>query len=98
MIIPLGCGWIVNIQTELSKQTAIEQGPLDGKYLLEQFHAHWGGDCSCGSEHTIDGKSYAAEVRFDIYFYLMMKFSLKIFRLFLKSRISTSFMINDFMT
>jgi len=57
-----GYGWIVNIPTEMSKQTAVEQGPLDGKYLLEQFHAHWGGDCSCGSEHTVDGKSYAAEL------------------------------------
>lgn len=27
-----------------------------------QFHAHWGTDDSTGSEHTVDGKSYAAEI------------------------------------
>lgn len=38
-------------------------GPLTESYILEQFHCHWGQDCSCGSEHTIDGKTFAAEVR-----------------------------------
>ena len=38
-------------------------GPLDkAEYELWQFHAHWGNDSSHGSEHTIDGKDYAAEV------------------------------------
>lgn len=58
-----GYGWTVQMPKELSKKTCIEGGPLEGKYLLEQFHAHWGSDCTCGSEHTIDGKSFAAEVR-----------------------------------
>ena len=31
-------------------------------YVLEQFHAHWGGTSFVGSEHLVDGKSYAAEL------------------------------------
>ena len=37
-------------------------GPLDGKYELWQFHAHWGKEDGHGSEHTVDGKNYAAEL------------------------------------
>jgi len=59
-----GYGWTVEIPSP--KKACIEDGPLQGKYILEQFHAHWGSDCSCGSEHTIDGKSYPAEVRIQL--------------------------------
>lgn len=41
---------------------AITGGPLNHHYKLIQFHAHWGKDCHCGSEHIIDGKHYSAEV------------------------------------
>ena len=58
-----GYGWTVQVPQDLSKKAFIEAGPLQGKYFLEQFHAHWGKDCSCGSEHTVDGKSTSAEVR-----------------------------------
>jgi len=38
-------------------------GPLGSqKYRLEQFHLHWGSDDTKGSEHTINGQMYAAEV------------------------------------
>jgi len=38
-------------------------GPLDGdKYVLIQFHFHWGSVSSRGSEHKIDDLTYAAEV------------------------------------
>lgn len=40
---------------------------LKDVYEFAQFHAHWGQDASCGSEHTIDGKKYAAEVHFVFY-------------------------------
>ncbi|CAH1780069.1 unnamed protein product [Owenia fusiformis] len=40
----------------------IEGGPLSSKYQLEQFHFHWGSKNECGSEHTVDGKEYAAEL------------------------------------
>lgn len=41
----------------------LKGGPL-GKnlYILEQFHFHFGCDSSVGSEHTVDGNSYASEV------------------------------------
>ena len=35
---------------------------MDGKYELWQFHAHWGNEDGHGSEHTVDGKNYAAEL------------------------------------
>ena len=38
-------------------------GPLeDNKYVLEQFHCHWGQDNDQGSEHTVNGEKYAGEV------------------------------------
>lgn len=37
-------------------------GPLSSKYRLEQFHMHWGDCDNEGSEHTVDGKSFAGEV------------------------------------
>ena len=37
-------------------------GPLSKIYKFEQFHFHWGGKDSEGSEHTVDGKMYPAEV------------------------------------
>ncbi|XP_078607735.1 carbonic anhydrase 1-like isoform X2 [Branchiostoma floridae x Branchiostoma japonicum] len=43
--------------------TEISGGPLDSTYKLVQFHAHWGplgGDE--GSEHTVDGVTYPAEL------------------------------------
>ena len=41
---------------------ALTGGGLDGEYELGQFHAHWGDDDCRGSEHTVDGKMYPAEV------------------------------------
>ena len=37
-------------------------GPLSGPYRLRQFHLHWGSSDDHGSEHTVDGVKYAAEV------------------------------------
>lgn len=36
----------------------------DRHYQLAQFHCHWGSHCNSGSEHTINGRSYSAEVSF----------------------------------
>ena len=39
--------------------------PTSNDYILEQFHFHWGSVGSdVGSEHTIDGQSYPAEIHF----------------------------------
>ena len=37
-------------------------GPLEDTYRLQQFHCHWGFRSDQGSEHTVDGQSYAGEV------------------------------------
>ena len=44
-------------------QIALKGGPLgEAEYELWQFHAHWGKESQAGSEHTVDGKAFAAEV------------------------------------
>ena len=35
---------------------------MEEKYEIVQFHCHWGHDESCGSEHTVDGEAFPAEV------------------------------------
>lgn len=42
---------------------ALKGGPVSGTYRLKQFHFHWGSTDGAGSEHTVDGKKYPAEVR-----------------------------------
>lgn len=55
-----GASWKVNVD---GTGSTLKGGPLDkAEYELWQFHAHWGNDSSHGSEHTIDGKDYAAEL------------------------------------
>ena len=41
----------------------ISGGPLENHYRLKQFHFHWGAVDTWGSEHTVDGRTYPAEVR-----------------------------------
>ncbi|XP_027206154.2 carbonic anhydrase 7-like [Dermatophagoides pteronyssinus] len=57
-------GWRVDIPYDFGDQATITGGPLNHHYKLIQFHAHWGKDCHCGSEHIIDGKHYSAELHF----------------------------------
>lgn len=45
-----------------SDQCNLSGGPLEDKYRLLQFHCHWGSDDTKGSEHTVDGHQYAAEL------------------------------------
>lgn len=40
----------------------LQGGALDGIYRLVQFHIHWGSCEGQGSEHTVDGVKYDAEV------------------------------------
>ena len=54
-----GYGWKAHVHAEDSK---LEGGPLENTYQLVQFHCHWGPDRSTGSEHQVDGRSYAGEV------------------------------------
>ena len=41
---------------------AITAGGLPKRYILEQFHFHWGTVDTVGSEHTVDGHAYPMEV------------------------------------
>ncbi|XP_013368257.1 PREDICTED: carbonic anhydrase 3 isoform X2 [Chinchilla lanigera] len=44
------------------KTSVLRGGPLSGPYRLRQFHLHWGSSDDHGSEHTVDGVKYAAEL------------------------------------
>lgn len=54
-----GASWKVNVN---GNGSSLVGGPLEGEYELWQFHAHWGSEDGQGSEHTVDGKNYAAEL------------------------------------
>ncbi|XP_014239786.1 carbonic anhydrase 1 [Cimex lectularius] len=58
-IVNTGYGWRVDCNGD---NTELVGGPLPAAYKLEQFHCHWGPSSDEGSEHTVDGKSYAAEL------------------------------------
>lgn len=42
--------------------SVLSGGPLSCSYKLEQFHYHWGCEDKWGSEHHVDGQSYAGEM------------------------------------
>ncbi|XP_070575431.1 carbonic anhydrase 1-like [Ptychodera flava] len=44
------------------QESLLTGGPLQHKYQLDSFHAHWGSTDTVGSEHTVDGASFAAEL------------------------------------
>lgn len=55
-----GYCWRVDVNGTNSELTG---GPLNNdKYMLEQFHCHWGCSDGKGSEHTVDGLSYSGEL------------------------------------
>jgi len=54
-----GSSWKVNVN---GSGSSLVGGPLDGEYELWQFHAHWGSEDGKGSEHTVDGKTFASEL------------------------------------
>jgi carbonic anhydrase len=40
----------------------VSGGGLPGTFYTHGFHFHWGSDNTKGSEHTVNGKKYPAEV------------------------------------
>jgi len=44
--------------------SVVSGGPLMNKHKLIQFHFHWGSKDEFGSEHTLDGQQFSAEVNF----------------------------------
>jgi len=54
-----GASWRMDFN---SQEVNLSGGPLDGDYKILQMHAHWGAKAGQGSEHTVDGKMYDAEL------------------------------------
>jgi len=54
-----GASWMLKMDQMTSSLTG---GPLEHEYRVAQMHAHWGSKDGQGSEHTIDGESYDAEL------------------------------------
>lgn len=48
---------------DLNKEAKIEGGGLDTEYQATQLHFHWSRNLTGGSEHSINGKHTAMEVR-----------------------------------
>ena len=57
-----GYCWKADLDCEGS---TLSGGPLSHDYQLAQYHCHWGQDDTVGSEHLVNGYSYAAEVKED---------------------------------
>ncbi|XP_052215705.1 carbonic anhydrase 2-like [Dreissena polymorpha] len=52
-----------SIEFQITKPGFLTGGHLGNQqFRLAQFHLHWGADDTRGSEHTIDGKQFAAEL------------------------------------
>lgn len=69
-------GFLLTVVKQFSE---LMGGPLEGKYVLEQFHCHWGPDNNEGSEHTVNGKKFAGEVSFCVIIFLKPRFQIFIF-------------------
>ncbi|KFB42550.1 carbonic anhydrase [Anopheles sinensis] len=53
---------VLTLGLQPALQPCIAGGPLDGVYLFEQLHFHWGPNDSHGSEHLIEGVAHAMEI------------------------------------
>jgi len=58
-LVNTGSTWRMDFSTE---GTNLSGGPLGDSYKVVQMHAHWGDDEGKGSEHTLDGKMFDAEL------------------------------------
>ncbi|KAM9307866.1 carbonic anhydrase 2-like [Gastrophryne carolinensis] len=59
----LNNGHAFNVEFEDSEnKSVLKGGALEGTYRLKQFHIHWGSCEGHGSEHTVDGVKYEAEL------------------------------------
>ncbi|KPP57749.1 carbonic anhydrase-like [Scleropages formosus] len=54
-----------SVQVDFADDTdssTLTGGPISGTYRLRQFHFHWGASDDRGSEHTVDGAKFPAEL------------------------------------
>jgi len=58
-MINTGSSWKMDFSPELGN---LSGGPLADNYKIWQMHAHWGAKSGMGSEHTMNGKMYDAEL------------------------------------
>ena len=61
VIIPIP---LFTVQANLEGNYFVSGGGLPSTFKAVQFHFHWGNDNTAGGEHTQNGKTFAAEVRF----------------------------------
>ena len=61
-----GFSWEVKVPYHISMTTALHGAHLNQlyRYRLDQFHCHWGESNELGSEHTVNGRHYSAELHF----------------------------------
>nr|XP_027194876.1 carbonic anhydrase 1-like [Dermatophagoides pteronyssinus] len=60
-----GYGWKLDLPDMVAAKTELIGGPLKGHiYRMWQFHCHWGPNINIGSEHTVNKRSYSAELHF----------------------------------
>lgn len=55
-------GHAAQVEIDAAAAPRIDDGGLNGEYIFAQFHFHWGGDSSMGSEHTVNGVRYPMEM------------------------------------
>ena len=55
-------GHTIKFTVDESNGAIVSGGPLANSYTLAQFHFHWGSKRGQGSEHTINGNSFDAEL------------------------------------
>ncbi|KAM9626385.1 carbonic anhydrase 1 isoform 1-T2 [Trichechus inunguis] len=60
-IINVGHSFHVNFEDN-DNRSVLKGGPLSESYRLCQFHFHWGSANDHGSEHTVDGEKFSAEL------------------------------------
>lgn len=56
-----GHSFQVNFEDD-DDRSILTGGPIHGTYRLKQFHFHWGASNDKGSEHTVNGVKYPAEL------------------------------------
>lgn len=53
---------VANFDEWCGERPRIESGGLERPYYLNNIHFHWSQDSNIGSEHSVDGRRYSAEV------------------------------------
>ena len=57
-------GYAIKFSVDPSYGASISGGPLSEPYTLDHLTLHWGSRQGQGSEHTLEGMSYEAEIQF----------------------------------